>query len=255
MTNPFLFTFIIGYRHSIDRLHTLRRTLDWINGFSGGDIIVVEQDTHSKISHLNLRCRHILIKSNLPYNRSWGFNVALKQAKSDIIIFGDSDMIIQPNDFINGINSLKDYEMVSPNNILIDLTKEESNLQLEDFFKINRPGRGETDNQKINISSGISMYRKESIVKIGGWNEDFWSWGGEDDFQTIKVKHFLSWAELKSKCYHLYHERVSPDMKYYQKSLQILQRANTMTKDDLQKSISKQINKIGMKNKCDTFTR
>jgi hypothetical protein len=85
------FTFIIGYRHRIDRLNNLRRTLDWINGFSGGQIILVEQDKHSKISHLNLKCQHIFVKSNMPYNRSWAFNVGLKHAKSNLIVFSDSD--------------------------------------------------------------------------------------------------------------------------------------------------------------------
>jgi hypothetical protein len=56
-------TFIIGYRHSIDRLNNLKRTIDWINGFQGVQVLLIEQDTHSKISHLNLRCEHIFIKS------------------------------------------------------------------------------------------------------------------------------------------------------------------------------------------------
>ena len=57
--NTHTFTFIIGYRHRIDRFNNLKRTLDWINGFAGVDVILVEQDTHSKISHLNLKARHI----------------------------------------------------------------------------------------------------------------------------------------------------------------------------------------------------
>ena len=52
--NQYAFTFIIGYRHKIDRLNNLRRTLDWINGFSGGQIILVEQDKHTKISQITL---------------------------------------------------------------------------------------------------------------------------------------------------------------------------------------------------------
>jgi hypothetical protein len=78
MAHNYAFTYVIGYRHRIDRLQNLRRVLDWINGFSGAEVIIVEQDKHSKISHLNLKAKHIFIKSNLPYNRSWSFNVALK---------------------------------------------------------------------------------------------------------------------------------------------------------------------------------
>ena len=120
-------------------------------------------------------------------------------------------------------------------------------------MKINRPGRGETDNQKINISGGIAIFRKDAIYKIGGWSEDFFSWGGEDDFQTIKVHNFLKWAELKAKCYHLFHNREAPDPIHYQRSLSILQKASTMSKEDLQKSINMSLTKIGMKNKLDNF--
>jgi glycosyltransferase involved in cell wall biosynthesis len=251
--NQYAFTFIIGYRHKIDRLNNLRRTLDWINGFSGGQIILVEQDKHTKISHLNLKCKHIFVKSNMPYNRSWTFNVGLKHAKSNIIVFSDSDLIMNPNDFIEGLKAMQQYEMLSPYNSVVDLTQQESGLPLEQIININRPGRGETDNQKINISGGISIFRKDAIMKIGGWSEEFFSWGGEDDFQTIKVNNFLTWTELKARCYHLCHQREQPDMKWYQRNLQILEKTSKMSKDELQKMINTSIPRIGMKNRFDNF--
>jgi glycosyltransferase involved in cell wall biosynthesis len=253
MENYYTFTYIIGYRHKTDRFNLLKRTLDWINAFSGAQVIVVEQDKHSKISHLNLKCQHIFIKSDKPYNRSWAFNVGLKAAKTDIIVCGDSDMIIEPNDFITGLNKLKEFEMVSPNNKLIDLTYEELNLPLKDIFNINRVGRGELDNQKINMNSGISIYRKDALIKIGGWNENFIGWGGEDDFQSIKVKNFLTWTELNAKCYHLWHQKEQPDPFNYQRTLHILNQANSMTKEQLENSIKNSIRTIGMKNKYDNF--
>ena len=191
MANNYAFTYVIGYRHRIDRLQNLRRVLDWINGFNGVEVLIVEQDKHSKISHLNLKAKHIFIKSNLPYNRSWSFNVALKNSNSSVIVFGDSDLIMEPNQFIAGLQALQSYEMVSPYHTVVDLTPSETGLPMEEVMKIDRPGRGETDNQKINISGGISMFRKESISKIAGWNEDFIGWGGEDDYQTLKVHNFL----------------------------------------------------------------
>jgi len=253
MANNYTFTYVIGYRHRIDRLQNLRRVLDWINGFNGVEVLIIEQDKHSKISHLNLKAKHIFIKSNLPYNRSWSFNVALKNSNSSVIVFGDSDLIMEPNQFIAGLQALQSYEMVSPYHTVVDLTPSETGLPMEEVMKIDRPGRGETDNQKINISGGISMFRKESIQKIAGWNEDFWSWGGEDDYQTLKVQNFLSWTELRARCYHLYHDKEQPDQKCYQRNLQILQNSSKMTKEQLQKIITNQIPKIGMRNKCDNF--
>lgn len=253
MSSKYSFTFVIGYRHNLERLNNLRRVLDWINGFGGVEVLLIEQDTHSKIKHLNLKAKHIFTKSNMPYNRSWAFNVAMKWANSDIIVFGDSDLIMEPNQFIEGLKALQNFEMVSPYHSVVDLTAQESNLPLENIININRPGRGETDNQKINISGGIAMFRRDAIQRIGGWNEDFIGWGGEDDFQTMKVKNFLSWTELKARCFHLYHSRPQPDQKWYQRNLQLLQKVSTLNKDQLQKMILNHIPKIGWKNKYDNF--
>lgn len=251
MKPHYLFTYIIGYRHKLDRLSNLRKTLDWVNSFSNVEVILVEQDTHSKISELNLNCKHIFVKSNIPYNRSWAFNVGLRHSQSNVIIFGDSDIIMHPDDFIRGIRALENHDMVSPYHSVIDLTPDESNMQFDKIISINRPGRGETDNQKINISGGISMFRKESIIKIAGWNEGFIGWGGEDDFQTIKVKNLLNWTELKAKCYHFWHKREQPDKTHYQRSLQILQKAYSLKKDEIINHVNNTVKKIGMKNLYD----
>ena len=253
MNNGHSFTYIIGYRHKPDRLQNLRRVLDWINGFTGAQVLLIEQDSHSKISHLNLPCKHIFVKSKMPYNRSWAFNIGLKYTKADIVVFGDSDLIMHPNDFIAGLKAMESYDMCSPYHSVLDLTPQESNLPLEQMIKIERPGRGETDNQKINISGGISIWRTPAVKKIGGWSEDFIGWGGEDDFQTIKVHQFLNWKELSAKCYHLFHNKELVDQKNYQKTLQILQKATTLNKEELQRSISMSLPKMGMKNKYDTF--
>lgn len=249
MNPKYSFTFIIGYRHAKDRLKNLRRTIDWVNAFTGSQVILVEQDEHSKIENLNLRCHHVFIKSEMPYNRSWSFNVGLKYAKSDIIVFGDSDLIMNPNDFINGLKAMNEYEMVSPYHSVVDLTPEESNMDLKSIVNINRPGRGEIDNQNINISGGISIFRRDAILKIGGWSEDFIGWGGEDDFQTIKVKHFLKYKELKAICYHLYHSKSKPDNRFYKRTLSILNKAYKMSKDEIKLTIEKSRSKIGMLNK------
>ena len=249
------FTYIIGYRHTPDRLNNLRRSLDWINCFAGVDVIVVEQDSHSKISHLNLRCRHIFLKSKDLYNRSWAFNVGTKYAKSNVIVFSDSDLLMDPNKFIEGLKSLERYEMVNPYSSVVDLDPRESSLPLEEITSIERAGRGENDHQKVPLCGGICMFRKDAINKIGGWNEDFIGWGGEDDFQTIKVKNFLTHIELPNKCYHLFHNRTQPDMTAYQRTLQLLQTLSNLSKEDLVKYINKSIGKNGMKNSHDDYTR
>lgn len=247
----YTFTYIIGYRHTTDRFRLLKKTLDWINSFTGAQVILVEQDKHSKISHIDLKCKHIFIKNEKEYNRSWAFNIGTKNAKTNLIIFGDSDLIMNPDQFISGIKMLDRYDVVSPYNSVIDLEPSEINLSLRDILKINRPGRGENDNQKINLTGGIVMFRKDAIINIGGWSELFEGWGGEDDFQTIKVKKLLTWVELKAKCYHLYHNKQEINPIKYQRTLQILEQFSRMSDVDLKNHIASTYQIIGLKNKYD----
>lgn len=248
------FSFVILYRHKdLTRFANLKRVIEWANSFSESEVILVEQDTHSKISHLNLPVRHIFTKSKMPFNRSWGFNVGAKAAKSDVLVLTDCDLMMDPYKFIEALRLISTYECVSPYSSVIDLDAQESNGRLDQIMSINRPGRGETDNQKINICGGMTMFRKEAFLRIGGYNEDFVGWGGEDDFMAIKVKNFLSWHEQNARCYHLFHEREAPDMKWYQRNLQLLQKLGGMKSDEIAKLIQVTIPKIGMKNKYDTF--
>lgn len=245
--NKYSFTYIIGYRHNMEKFNNLRRVLDWVNGFSNVDVIVVEQDKHSKISHLNVKARHIFLKSDKAYNKSWAFNVALKYAKSDVIVFSDADLVMEPNQFIESIKELDKFEMVNPYKSVVDLQPHESNFSFEQIFKIDREG------EEKKLCSGIAIFRKAAIHKIAGWNEDFKGWGAEDDFVSHKVKNFLTWTEMPNRCYHLYHSRVQPDMKLYQNNLQLLNSLCSLKKEDLAKTINMSFQKIGMKNLYDTF--
>ena len=250
MNNNYTFTYIIGYRHKLERLNNLKRVLDWLNGFQGVEIILVEQDKSPKLPAYSLKgFKYIFTKSDMPYNRSWAFNVGLKYSTTNIIALGDSDLIMDPQEFINSVKLLEQYECVSPYNTVLDLTQQESNFHLEQLKSINRPGRGQTDNQKINLTGGIVLYRKDSFMKLGGFCEDFIGWGGEDDYQTFKTKMFLTWTEAPNRCYHLYHDKVKPDMIYYQRNLQLLNTLIKMNQQETQRYINNSFSKTGLKNK------
>jgi cellulose synthase/poly-beta-1,6-N-acetylglucosamine synthase-like glycosyltransferase len=241
--NTYSFTYVISYRHRIDRFNNLKRVLDWINGFGGVDVILVEQDTHSKISHLNLKARQVFLKSDKPYNKYWAFNVASKMAKTNIIIFGDSQTIIEPKYFIESIQKIDKFDFINPFNKTINIPQNQSGLQMNDLFKIEQ-------NDVVNsICENISIFRKEAFNRIGGWNEDFIG-EGEHMFMSKKVKEFLNWTEEDNKGYKFFYEE-EPNIKILQNNSQLLQSLVNLSKDDLTRSINMSLQKIGMINKYD----
>ena len=244
------FTFIIAYKHKLDRLQNLKRVIDWVLGFQGVELIIVEQDKSPKLPAYSLKgFRYFYTKSDLPFNKSWAFNVGLKYSSTNIIIFGDSDLIMDPQEFITSIKLLEQYEAVNPYSKVIDLNPQENGDSIEMLKKIQRPYRGELDIQKTPIAGGIIMFRKDALVKIGGFCEDFIGWGGEDDYQGFKIKMFLNWTEIPNKCYHLYHDKVKPDTIYYQRNLQLLNTLVKMNQQDTQRYINNSMPKMGLRNK------
>lgn len=234
MTYTPKFSLVIPFRYKPDRLLNLRRTLDWASGFNECETILVEQDKNTKISHLGLKAIQIFTYNDGGFNRSWGLNVGLKYAKSNVIIFSDADLIMNPQDLIDSIAQLQHYDFVNPYQSVIDLTLQESGLPLEQIFNgVNRAGRGENDNQRTNLCGGMCIFKKEAIYRIGGWNQNFRGWGAEDDFQAIKVKHFLTWKQMSYKSYHLYHERGQIDQNLYSKNLELLNQLANLPPDQI----------------------
>lgn len=232
-------TYIIPFRFSPERYNNLKKVVMWLSGFNNVDILVVEQDLFPRLNYTNLPIRHVFHKSTLPFNRSWGFNVGLKHANGEWVAFGDCDIIMNPYEFINAMQLLNSYQAVNPYKSVIDLTPQESVLPFNDIFNIKRSGRGDNDNQKINFCGGIVLYQKDAALDIGGWCEDFFGWGCEDNFQTHKTLKYLTNTELNFRCYHFYHTRDEINPNLYNKNLQILNKLINLQDQDLKTYIDR----------------
>lgn len=239
------FTYIIGYRHRSDRLDNLKKVINWLLGFNGIEIILVEQDNSAKLQNHVFPVKYIFTESKQPYNRSWAFNVGAKYATSKKIVFGDSDLIMLPADIFKALKELDNYDTVSPYTKVIDLKENEANSAFEQLSSIIRPYRGQHDNQKINFSGGITMFNKDAYVKIGGYPEEFIGWGGEDNAMTLKITKLLKYKELDARVYHLFHHAEQPIKAYYENNLKLLDEFNKLNTTQLQQYINSIMNKIG----------
>ena len=84
---------------------------------------------------------------------------------------------ISKENLFKSLDELNEYEFVSPHNKLIDLEPIENGLENEKIFEIKRHFRGEFDHQKMPMCGGTTIFKKESLEKIGGWPEpctQFW---------------------------------------------------------------------------------
>lgn len=252
--NNIKISYIIPYKHNNERFLNLKKVLLWLKTLRIDIRITIVEQLKSKesftlkdiLSDVNI----ISVFNNKNFNKSWLMNIGSKYNDCDVLIFGDCDMIMNNNDFLEAIKKISNNHVVSPYNRVIDLDYNNSLKNFSEIFKIGGVGRGENDNQKINLCGGITLFRKDALLNIGGWSEEFEEWGCEDDYQTYKVNIFnLKYVECDFNSYHLYHNRNTINMEVYKRNFNIL---DTYTKMDINKHlnyIKSTFNKIGLLNK------
>lgn len=211
------FTYVIPFKFRQDRIIPLRRVIDWLSGFQGVEVLIVEQDKSSKISSLNLRASHVFIKNDGPFNKSWAFNVALRRAQSNVVIFGDGDFIMHPEHLIESLREIDNYDCVIPTNNIISLTQLESVSDMQSIFKIERPGF------KGSMTNGVVIFKKDAIKRIGGWNEDFFGLGFTNQFQDMKIQKYLTFKQMQFNGFHFFHSPDSFDPFISQRNSQIIE--------------------------------
>lgn len=177
------------------------------------EVIIVEQDSVPRFRlprQFRVPTCHIFVENSYLFNRAWGFNIGMKHANSNFLFFADSDMIVCPKNLAIAVDLIANqgYDAVSPFTACHDLSLEESTMLSLDTFDYLNVGVCRTG---IEFCSGIVGFTKTSINRIGGWDERFEGWGGEDDIQSYKTRLMLSHICLANPCFHLFHSRSDND--------------------------------------------
>jgi len=236
------FTYVIPFRYNQDRILPLRRVVEWISGYQGVEILIVEQDKFSKIENFTWKANHIFCESNAPFNKAWAYNVAIKRTISPVIVFGDADFIMNPNELIEGLKNLEFVDCVIPTSNIVKLNSMENNMDLGSILNIKRTGL------KSNMTDGISIFKRESIQKIGGWNEDILGTGFCNKFQDLKIKKMLNYKQMDYTGFHFNHSEIKTDFGLSQRNQQIFDYYNNEGSDLIQ-HINTTVPKNGLLNK------
>ena len=176
-------SFLIGHR-GIDRLPHLLATLRSIAGQSGAAIecIVVEQSVAPEIERsLPPWVRYVhtaLPRPDLPYCRAWAFNVAARRAQSDILVMQDNDVIIPERYASEAVDRVMEgWSFVDLKRFLFYLDGEATNR----VFETGAAPRGVAAMVVQNLDGGSIVARRDAYEAIGGFDESFIGWGGEDN--------------------------------------------------------------------------
>jgi hypothetical protein len=168
-----------------DRLPQLCRTIRSIFAQTKcrAEVIVVDQSMVPVVSHLPVGIRYsYLNKQNVQpgWHKSWAFNVGARLANSDLLVFQDGDVCVPEQYAYELVRTLTSdgYQVASIQRMLFYLDKA-STRRVEVSNTLDVRLRSERIFQ--NWKGGTIAIRRDAFFAIGGFDEGFVDWGGEDD--------------------------------------------------------------------------
>ena len=204
-----MFTIIIPWKYSKERFPLLNNVLTCIEKQDKTiqyQIILVEHVNINDVPPICIRRHHldhISVSSNQDFNKSWLMNVGAKLAKYPYLVFIDADTIFG-NDFFKKIAE-----------------------RIEDRWRvffcweslIAEAGRDNPKERIIQPHMTMAMggiWCIESLLywNVGGMNENFFGYGGEDNEMFERIAAVIGYLPCQSMMHytltHQYHHWVKP---------------------------------------------
>lgn len=200
---------LIGHR-GLERLPLLLATLDSLAAQEEVQLecLVIEQDSEAKIAaSLPGWVRHLhapLPDASAPYNRSHTFNAGARQARGSVLLLHDNDMLV-PSRYGSRIlqRIAEGYAVVNPKRFIFYLQQEHSRQVVAGTAGFtDRPADFIVQNLEAGGSLAITA---EAYAAIGGMDEAFSGWGGEDNEFWDRCLTLPTWIWGYEPIVHLWH--------------------------------------------------
>lgn len=213
------------------RLPLLEAVAAWLAELTWLEVIVVEQGAaaHLEPESLGANVRTFFVFNDGPFNKSWGLNVAARNASHELLVIGDADMLMSGEALARALLVCRDhYDAVNPYSSLVDLTRAETDAILKGELDVTAIRRGPArdrlaQGEHICFCGGICVFRRAVYFALGGMDERFLGWGGEDDAMSANLERYTDRIAMQKDtlAYHLWHPR--PAQRYehphYRKNL------------------------------------
>jgi len=200
---------LIGHRGT-ERLPLLLATLETIAAQQqvAFECLVIEQDDHSCLEGLLPPwVKHVqfpLSEGKTGYNRSQAFNDGARLARGRVLLLHDNDMLVPKQYLARIVEKVKlGYQVVNPKRYVFYLSRLHSTEVMA--------GQASIDAEPAlaiiqNLEGGGSMaITRDGYWEIGGMDESFQGWGGEDNEFWDRCQELRCWRWGYEPIVHLWH--------------------------------------------------
>jgi hypothetical protein len=220
-------SFIVGHRGR-ERLPLLLSTLATLAAQRGivCECIVVEQSNYSEVAELLpawVRYVHTpLPELHMPYCRAWALNVGARVARGKVLVFHDNDMLV-PQAYAAELwaRAQEGYEVINLKRFIFYVNEPDSNAICIGVRDLSGTP-SEAIMQNAEAGGSIAMSR-DAFFAIGGYDEAFVGWGGEDNEFWQRALTRKTWPYAYLPIVHLWHtpqpgreKQNPPAMRQYQ---------------------------------------
>lgn len=173
-------TFVIGHR-GLERLPHLQATLQSIAAQSVPvECVIIEQSHEPEIASKLpawVRYIHTPVPRDLPYCRSWTFNAGVEHARSRVVILHDNDILVPEAYAAEAVARVAEgWLFANLKRFTFYLPPYESGRVFA--TRRVRPSRATVAQ---NLHGGSIVADRAAYEAIGGFDEAFIGWGGEDN--------------------------------------------------------------------------
>lgn len=206
---PVQVSIVIGHR-GVVRLPHLLATLRSIAAQKSAvcECIVVEQSNVPEIqAHLPSWVRYVhtpLRKADMPYCRSWTLNVGARLARGALLVFHDNDMLV-PECYVAELwrRFREGYEVINTKRFVFYLDQAETRRFFESAV-LSPDAHSESVVQNLEAGGSVAI-AKDAFFAIGGYDESFVGWGGEDNEFWERAQTHRVWSYGYLPIVHLWH--------------------------------------------------
>jgi GT2 family glycosyltransferase len=225
-------SFVIGHR-GMERLPHLLLTIQSIAAQreSAFECIVVEQSTIPEVQkHLPPWVRYVhtpLPYAGMPYSRSWAFNVGARVACGEVFVLHDNDMLVPADYGLEIIAHFREgYEVINLKRFVFYLNGQDSALV---------SAKGELSPQLSphsimqNALGGSIAVSGKAYLALGGFDESFVGWGGEDNEFWERAETRSSWSYGYLPFVHIWHANQGGKYEQERETAKVLERRSSIS--------------------------